>query len=232
MRYFYDTEFLEDGRTIELISIGIVAQDGREYYAVSREATRRRLTRRIRRHDFLMQCVVPHLPQPHGDRKNTAPIRWLFDYASPLVKPRSTVAWEVRDFLLDGPTEPELWAWYAAYDHVALCQLWGPMVDLPEGVPMYTNDLKQEVQRHGNPLMPPQVEGEHNALADARHVRNRYDWLQDWLSSPESIGKAGSEGVMTMCPNCGRRNVTTVPDPRTGGQQYQCNDCGHTFGSA
>ena len=35
MRYFYDTEFIEDGRTIELVSIGIVAEDGREYYAVS-----------------------------------------------------------------------------------------------------------------------------------------------------------------------------------------------------
>lgn len=35
MRYFYDTEFIDDGRTIELISIGMVSEDGREYYAVS-----------------------------------------------------------------------------------------------------------------------------------------------------------------------------------------------------
>lgn len=35
VRYFYDTEFIEDGQTIELVSIGIVAEDGREYYAVS-----------------------------------------------------------------------------------------------------------------------------------------------------------------------------------------------------
>jgi hypothetical protein len=28
--YCYDTEFLKDGRTIELISIGIVCEDGRE----------------------------------------------------------------------------------------------------------------------------------------------------------------------------------------------------------
>ncbi len=27
-RYAYDTEFLEDGRTIALISIGIVCEDG------------------------------------------------------------------------------------------------------------------------------------------------------------------------------------------------------------
>ena len=30
MRYFYDTEFIDDGRTIELISIGIAAEDGRD----------------------------------------------------------------------------------------------------------------------------------------------------------------------------------------------------------
>jgi hypothetical protein len=29
MKYYYDTEFIEDGRTIDLISIGIVAEDGR-----------------------------------------------------------------------------------------------------------------------------------------------------------------------------------------------------------
>ena len=35
MRYFYDTEFIEDGETIELVSFGVVAEDGREFYAVS-----------------------------------------------------------------------------------------------------------------------------------------------------------------------------------------------------
>jgi len=35
VRYFYDTEFIEDGKTIELVSIGIVGENGSEYYAVS-----------------------------------------------------------------------------------------------------------------------------------------------------------------------------------------------------
>ena len=55
MRYFYDTEFLEDGRTIDLISIGIVAEDGRELYLVNANAP----WSRIRRHDWLMDNVVP-----------------------------------------------------------------------------------------------------------------------------------------------------------------------------
>lgn len=40
-RYFYDTEFIEDGKTIDLISIGVVCEDGREFYAESQEAESR-----------------------------------------------------------------------------------------------------------------------------------------------------------------------------------------------
>ena len=37
MRYYLDTEFIEHERTMDLISIGVVAQDGREFYAISLE---------------------------------------------------------------------------------------------------------------------------------------------------------------------------------------------------
>jgi hypothetical protein len=79
--YWYDTEFLEDGRTIDLISIGIVAEDGREYYAVSDETTRGKLNRRIRKHDWLMANVVPSLPKPYGDWNLHMPKSWLFNSA-------------------------------------------------------------------------------------------------------------------------------------------------------
>lgn len=176
MRYWYDTEFLEDGRTIDLISIGIVAEDGREYYAVNDEATSGRLERRIRRHDWLMANVVPSLPKPYGDWNNHMPKSWLFDYNSPLVKPYTRIADEVREFLL-GADSPELWADYGAYDHVALCWLWGPMIELPSGLPMFTNDIQQEARRLGVTDLPQQDEGLHNALADARHCRTRWEFL-------------------------------------------------------
>lgn len=38
MRYWFDTEFIEDGKTIDLLSIGIVAEDGRELYLEILEA--------------------------------------------------------------------------------------------------------------------------------------------------------------------------------------------------
>ncbi|MGB0973238.1 MAG: hypothetical protein ACPGVG_20135, partial [Mycobacterium sp.] len=49
MRYFYDTEFIDNGRTIELISIGVVAEDDREYYAISTEFDPERAGRWVRK---------------------------------------------------------------------------------------------------------------------------------------------------------------------------------------
>jgi hypothetical protein len=184
MRIFYDCEFREDGRVIDLISIGMVAEDGRELYAVNADAPFRRRWwtpwRRslIERHPWLMDNVVPHLPKAYGDARNHMPRRWLFNYDDPSVKPRRGIAAEVQAFIQATPNA-ELWAYYGAYDHVVLCQLWGRMIDLPEGVPMWTNDLKQEVVRLGNPALPKQEGAEHNALADARWVRDAYAALKE-----------------------------------------------------
>lgn len=175
----YDFEFLEDGRTIDPISIGMVCDDGREYYAVNRDMP----VRRIRKHQWLMGNVVPHLPQPHGDWRLHMPKRWLFNYRDPAVKPRKQIAAEVAAFIQATP-EPELWANYGAYDHVALAQLWGPMIALPAGVPMFTKDIQQERDRLGLAWdeLPKQAGTEHNALADARHNQTIRRWLAQHAS--------------------------------------------------
>lgn len=171
--YCYDTEFLEDGHTIELISIGIVCEDGREYYAVNSDMDQER----VRRDRWLLANVWPHLPlrgyktKPAtvgGAIKDIVDTVGCLDTHSTLVKPKWVIANEVREFLYDDDA-PELWAYYAAYDHVALAQLWGRMIDLPKGIPMYTHDLKQEMDRVGIASDEfPQSGDEHNALADAR----------------------------------------------------------------
>jgi 3' exoribonuclease, RNase T-like len=185
-KVFYDFEFLEDGRTITPISVGMVDDEGREYYAVNGDAPLRRAwwspwrKTRIERHPWLMSNVVPHLPRPHGDWINHMPRSWLIDYTDPAVKPLATIAYEVHDYLVcHQPVDDlELWAWYGAFDHVSLAWLWGPMSELPPGIPMYTNDIRQEAQRLGNPRMPVQDVGVHNALADARHNKVRWDYLR------------------------------------------------------
>lgn len=182
----YDLEFLEDGRTIELISIGMVCDDGREYYAVNaaladRWGRGRRLRRRIQKHAWLMENVVPHLPKAHGDWNLHMPESWLFNYRDPAVKSRERIADEVMDFIRAAGPDVQLWANYGAYDHVCLAQLWGRMIDLPDGVPMFTNDIQQEARRLGITwdALPQQESGEHNALADARHNQIVRRWLAE-----------------------------------------------------
>lgn len=42
------------------------------------------------------------------------------------------------------------------------------MMDLPDGMPMWTHDLEQLWVNAGRPTKPEQAEGQHNALEDAR----------------------------------------------------------------
>lgn len=182
MKVFYDTEFLEDGRTIYLISMGMVAEDGRELYLVDEAITKGKLYDRITEHNWLMDNVIPHLPlaldyegspriTPAGASNVYPRKRGMFrlDDADNRVVSRRFLRNAVRSFLQTTP-DLELWAWYGAYDHVVLAQLFGRMIDLPPGVPMWTNDLQQELARLGNPEVPGQEGTSHNALDDARHV--------------------------------------------------------------
>lgn len=171
MKIFHDWEFLEDGSTIAPISVGMVAEDGRELYAVFADAP----WGRIRRHDWLMANVVPNLPQPHGDWIRQMPKRWLIDFYNPAVKARAEIADDVRMFL-DASAPVDLWGYYAAYDHVCLAQLFGRMFDRPAAMPMFTHDLMQLMAQVGatEADLPDQPADVHNALADARWTRDAH----------------------------------------------------------
>lgn len=185
MRYAYDSEFLEDGSTIELISLAVAAEDGREYYAINGDFRWNRVASRRWyapwkwdvHQQWLLDNVVPSLPKIHGDARNqvgNGPLA-LLDRWDSRVKPHAVIAREVRDFILGDPSDDqlpyvELWADYGAYDHVVLCQLWGRMIDLPEGMPMWTHDLQQLRAAKPDVALPPDPNDAHNALADARHV--------------------------------------------------------------
>jgi hypothetical protein len=162
MKYFYDTEFIEDGKTIDLISIGIVAEDGREYYAISKEFKPRKASQ------WVKDNVIAKLPPRKVNPMYESP-RLVGE--SKAWKSREQIKQDILAFI--GEDKPEFWAYYADYDHVALCQLFGTMMDLPKGWPMYTRDLKQLLDENGNPKMP-KPKNEHNALADAKWVKDVY----------------------------------------------------------
>ncbi len=157
MRYFYDCEFIEDGRVIDLVSIGVVAEDGREFYAISSEFDPERAGPWVRAN------VLPLLPPP----------------SSPLYRTRRQIRDDLLKFLVPRPSVvPEMWAWVGAYDHVALCQLWGAMTELPRVLPRYTRELKQVWDDLGRPPLPDLPKGAHDALVDARHNLAKFEALR------------------------------------------------------
>ena len=149
MKFWFDTEFIEDGKTIDLLSIGVIAEDGRTFYAEPVEADQDKAS------DWVKANVLPHLKGPR--------------------MPRELIARSLIDFMGE---KPEIWAYYADYDWVALCQLFGTMMDLPKGWPMYCRDVKQLCDSNGNPKLPEQTSTEHHALTDAEWTREAWAFLQ------------------------------------------------------
>lgn len=161
MRYFYDCEFIEDGVTIDLVSIGVVDEDGHEFYAVSTEFDADRAGLWVR------QNVLPKLPSP----------------ADPAWRSRERIRQDLLEFLQVDPSrngnDVELWAWMAGYDHVALAQLWGAMPAMPRALPRFTKDLRQRWDDVGRPKLPPPPSDAHDALADARHNLARWHVIEE-----------------------------------------------------
>lgn len=225
MKYFFDTEFIEGSQktwwggktkpTIELISIGIVDEAGREYYAVSKDFNLKEAWNRF------------DLNEGSGDQKNTPPVKvyWLrenvlkkifkgwqemsslnasyeFNYEnfkgflSCYSKTNNHIAGEIKQFCSTS-TPPEFYGYYSDYDWVVFCWLFGRMIDLPDGFPMYCRDLKQtmdEAIRMWSPGadfskpdiykmfkhldgFPAEPANAHNALADAQWTRSLHEFL-------------------------------------------------------
>lgn len=237
MKYFVDTEFIEAfhkpflGKRrhfIDLISIGIVAEDGREYFAVSSDYDFNKASPWV-----IDNVIVPlYTKTVHGDPRN------LYDASNFHIyfgKTNSQIAEEIDRFVnpIEGPcfdplnvsenyiklhncktfsdghpaityqrAQPEFWADYGAYDWVVICSLFGTMMDLPKGYPMFCRDLQQLIAdkvrdriRPGSTIEPafmpleecvrifegmygyPVNQRPHDALSDARHERDVYNFL-------------------------------------------------------
>lgn len=152
MRVWFDTEFIEDGKTIDLISIGMVRNDGECLYLENCEC------RLDRASQWVKDNVFPHLKKGRS------------------LASRQQIAASVRHFV---GSEPEFWAYYADYDWVVLCQLFGTMMSLPDSWPKFCLDIRQLSFDLGNPSLQRPEGGDHDALADAQWNRRIWHELME-----------------------------------------------------
>jgi len=150
MRYWIDTEFIERPFAIDLISIGLVAEDGREFYAESREVDWSKASR------WTLRTVRPQLDADGMSLEN--------------------IGYAIRRFI-DKDEQPVFWGYFPAYDWIAFTGLFGGLADLPFHYPQLCLDIKQWAIELGDAELPQQVGPRHHALADARWTRTAWTYL-------------------------------------------------------
>jgi hypothetical protein len=144
VKYWIDTEFIERPYTIDLISVGLVAEDGREFYAESNEVDWSKASQ------WTLLNVRPQL-----DGKGMR---------------REEIGYAVRRFT-DGDEHPVFWGYFPAYDWVAFSWLFGSMDELPFHYPQLCLDIKQWAIELGDPELPHQLGARHSFLAGAGRLR-------------------------------------------------------------
>lgn len=151
MRIFFDTEFLDLGETVQLVSLGAVRDDGKEFYAEADEVDWSRAD------PWVLDHVVPHLTGPRIPKLH---LRHAF-----------------LEFAHDAT---EFWAWYGTYDWFLVCRLFGGFRELPVNWPHYFHDLETlRLLRGARRMQLPEQKGQaHHALEDARWNQAVYDWLR------------------------------------------------------
>ena len=150
MKYWLDTEFIARPFTIDLISIGLVAESGREFYAESNETDWSKAS------PWTLENVRPQL-----DGKGMS---------------REYISYALRNFT-DGDEHPVFWGYFPAYDWVAFVWLFGGLEELPFHFPQLCLDIKQWAIELGDPELPHQKESRHHALADARWTKEAWAFL-------------------------------------------------------
>lgn len=152
MRYYLDTEF--DESAAKLISLGIVAQDGREFYAVNNSWERAKAS------PWLAEHVVPQL--------------FNFDVAKNIFQGiEFQIARELNKFIGDDD-DATFFGYKSAWDIVLVHRLFGGyqgVLEAGANIPLVCYDLHQIAKSLGigslKDIVKP-LEPVHHALVDAR----------------------------------------------------------------
>ncbi len=199
MKYFLDTEFHEyktkggllsrPVNTIELISIGIVDENGRQFYAICKDFD----TKAAWANEWLRENVLKGI---FYDRRNRG-VEFNLRNFNQLIREQGRTAKDIAagimafvypkhyvDNMTAARLQPQFFAYFADYDWVVFCWIFGRMIDLPKGFPMFCIDLKQVMEDHGlnkewKRGACPDPEGEHNALVDAKWNHTLFNAIQN-----------------------------------------------------
>lgn len=183
MKIFYDTEFLDDGKTIDLISIGMVKENGEELYLINRDMDIDRIfedewVRENVLGDIFSDLKTKFFTQNNERDPSECKFRKLdFCY---LLKEYGSSKEEMKEEITKFVgNNPIFYAYCASYDWVALCQIWGKMIDIPKGWRYYTRDVRQMIDDQNFDTSNIHNLGEHNALADAKYCMALYNALKN-----------------------------------------------------
>jgi hypothetical protein len=154
VKFWIDTEYDDSGDRVELISLAAVADDNREYYAVSNEFEIDAVK------PFVKQHVIPKLPPNDSDE-------WMSMDA-------------IRDTFLEfvGTEQAEFWTHNPTYDwYLVTWNFLHGWDHLPSNWPFECYDLAQWAFHLGVAMPTPDESIAHDALVDARFHRDVYNYL-------------------------------------------------------
>ena len=176
----YDWEFLERGGELPIIpiSLGMVREDGERLYLINGELPLSQLAR----HPWIQHNVVPYLPitMQFSATMDSASSIIEWDATHPDYEARVGLdEFRARVIEFTRVEKPQLWGYYAAYDHVVLAQLFGTMDDYPAHLPQFTRDIMQYWEALGRPQLPRQPLSIHHALHDAQWNMEALEALQE-----------------------------------------------------
>lgn len=155
IKVYFDTEFIAKPYHLELISIGMVREDGEMYYAISSE--------------FDPQQAKPWVQEN------------VIAQLEPEVTPKSLQQIQEEILMFLAHRTPEFWAYYASFDWVLFSWLMEDFNAMPAHFPKHCLDLRQEIARLRFPKsqVPPN-ENKHNALDDALWNKELHKRLQEF----------------------------------------------------
>ncbi len=178
MNIFFDTEFTGLHKNTTLISIGLVAEDGREFYAELTDYDKKQVNR------WIDENVIANLRnlQPLG--KPNSPAVWPPNCYCGNTK---RIAIELRRWFAEFKEPVQLISDVCAFDWVLFCNLFGGAFEIPKAVSPAPVDINQMIAAHlqCTPTEAFNVSREeladfpdgqkHNALWDAQCIKTIWD---------------------------------------------------------